>query len=265
MAHDGRCGRSVLTPRRRCTCSCVKNLHGVPHSERASAFYADSDVRADRANQAATKFRRRMNRTDRSDQQWGATVTDFVCSKLVEEAIGTGFEPDAVLGEVSEAVSNSLADSIRAGLFTGTDADVVEKKFRTDHMYCALCVLILEAVGVAEKARDRFRDEAIEIILTLVFGPNTGGVISAAARGAVRGALVSGFDAGIKALTAATPIDAAVMTVRFLGIASCPDVDRHPEDKVAIYCMLPLAKTFLGQWLLKWIGGNFAGKVPADA
>ncbi len=213
---------------------------------------------------ATTKFRRRLNRTDKSDQHWGAAVTDFISSKLVEEAIGTGFEPNAVLADITEAVSNKLADGMRRGILTGIDAGVVERKFLADHLYCALCVMILEAVELAEEARDRFRDDATEVVLTLVFGPKTGDVTSAAVRAAIRGALVAGFDTGLKALTATTLIDAGVTAVRFLGIASCPDVDRHPEEKVAIYCMVPLAEAFLGKWLLKWVESRLSEKVPDD-
>lgn len=249
MAHDARCSGSVLTPVRDCGCQCDKALHGVPHSDRGSAFFAPAEGRVERAGRVSTKFRTRLN-ADPDADRWSERASDYIGAKLTEEAIVVGFEPAGVLNAISETALDALFDAVRDGTVTSSEAERIDAVFQSGHLFCALCVAILKAVEIVAEGRDLLRDEAIQRMLDLAFPRSQ---FTAVMRGVVRGALRAAFDAGVKALSGATQLEAAVKSVRFFAVLSCPDVDRHPEDEVNEYCLQPLAVEFLAPWLQKWL------------
>jgi hypothetical protein len=121
MAHDARCSGSVLTPVRDCDCQCDKALHGVPHSDRGSAFFAPAEGRVERAGRVSTKFRTRLN-ADPDADRWSERASDYIGAKLTEEAIVVGFEPAGVLNAISETALDALFDAVRDGTVTSSEA-----------------------------------------------------------------------------------------------------------------------------------------------
>lgn len=260
MAHDARCSGSVLTPVRDCDCQCEKALHGVPHSDRGSAFFASADGRVARAGRVSTKFRTRLN-SDPDADDWSERASDYIGAKLTEEAVVAGFEPTDVLNAISETALDALFDAVRLGIVTSAEAARIDAVFQAGHLFCALCVAILKAVETIADGRDLLRDEAIKRVIDLAFPAPE---FTAVMRGVVRGALRAAFDAGVKAVVSATQLEMAVKSVRFFGVLACPDVDRHPDDEVSEYCLQPLAVEYLAPWLQNWLNAWSPVPIPVE-
>lgn len=249
MTHGTRCSGSVLTAPSKCGCACEKMLHGMPRSERGSALFGNEATRPKRAKRRESDLRQVMNRETGSNH-WSSAATDWVAAKITEKAVAVGFEPDAVLRDISDATLNALFTAVRNRTITGSVADRVDAVFQRGHVFCSLAVAVLKLADAAEELRDDLRDELVTAIVDRYFDAQ---VFDNMARSVVRGALTAGIDAGLHALTAATQYDAVVKSVRLLGILTCPDVDDHPADDVTRYCLEPLAKEFLSARLIAWV------------
>lgn len=261
MAHEASCGEATLTPRTQCGCHCGGRLHGVPHSERGRAFYEPA---AEQANVAAVR-----TAAYRSDVESAVTasgrrlkVADFLGAVLTENAIRSQFQLNPFIDDITAAVTERLATAV----LSDADQAAIRRRFRTEHLFCTLAVCIVRAYDAADDVVVTVRNAVVERVLDLAFGAPGSSVLSGAGRAAVRTALRAGVDAGVASIKQAVGAEEALTTVRFLGVLACPDVDRHPQDSVARYCLLPLVTAYLtpqAQALVQgWVGNRFQGAPP---
>jgi hypothetical protein len=261
MTHVFTCANSVLTHPSKCRCSCEQALHGVPHTERGRAFFRADDQRGIYANTIVVGYRRAMEAAEPPHRM--VAVTDYLASKFTEEAIEAHLDPRDLLTDVATAAFSAVLD--RVGEVSDSDARRVKAALRNDHIYCAIAVLLLKAADAAKAVRDDLRDAAVEGILDSVFGPSEHRTVGPVGRAIVAGAIKAGFDAGMKALDAATGASRWLIVIRLLGLLTCPNVDTHPNDDVTTHCVLPLTTAFLTDTFAAWVRARFpAGAVPDE-
>lgn len=251
MAHGSRCANSVLTPPEKCNCACERTLHGTPHSQRAQAFAVAADHQTDAANRIVTRYRRAIE--THAPGTLSMQVTDYVAARLCQESIDGGLELDDLFSSVVDPVLTGLAEGARGGSFKARDRSLIKAVFVDGHIFCVLCVLILQLNNAVEDEADALRDAAVKALVITMFGPPSPTGISDAARHVVTRALTAGINRGLEAVKAATGHASAIQSIELLGLLTCPDIDTHPDDDVYKLCLTPLSTALLSEELNDWI------------
>lgn len=190
-------------------------------------------------------------------------VTDYLAAKLCQVAIEDGLELDAVFSSIINPVLGSLLDAARDNSLTPRQASMIKAMLLEGHVFCVLCVLILELDAAVGEQLDALRDHVLSALVDAVFGSGPTGYLSPAARVIVIRALTAGVNRGLAAVKAASGPDTAIQSVQLVGLITCPDLEKHPKDAVYTMCLKPLAAAFLSEEISKWIENRFQGRLSA--
>lgn len=246
MAHTQRCSNSLNTPGDQCKCACNKKLHGIPHSERASALFGsnhNSEIKETRKYSKYKVGKLECELDNENTKEGGAKLTDLTAAIIV----------DALLSEKDKGALTALRDKLGEITITlfiesiteeiGNNKATLTKKqlqelneiLQHEHFFCTLCCEILKLTKeIEDKACELFADAVREYLKYAHedIDPIVRELIIAAAKN-IANKVISTFE---KLLT----IDAHKEATMLLALICCPNILEH-ED-VLTYCLAPLIK-----------------------
>lgn len=244
MVHTYRCANSLSTSKDRCTCACDKKLHGIPHSERASALFRSSHNGKIKEAQKCPKkkvkkLKRELNNENTKEEDTKLTdlttaiIVDVLLSEKGQDALATLRD---TLGEITITLFiESITEEIekRKDKLKKEQLQELNKIVQLDHFFCTLCCEILKLTkDIEDKACELFAD-AVRKYLKYAheeLDPIVEELIIAAAKNIAK-KVINKFE---KLLT----IDSYKEATRLLALICCPNIFEH-EDTVT-YCLKPL-------------------------
>lgn len=244
MVHTYRCANSLSTPKERCECACDKKLHGIPHSERASALFGSSDNSDISKIQKYSKYKVKELKSElneANENEYDSKLTDLTTAIIVDTLLEKG-DTQALtslrdkLGEITITLFiESIAEEIK-GLKDKLNEEQQKKLneiLQHDHFFCGLCCEILKLTkNIEDKACKLFADAVREYLeyAHKDLDPIVKKLIIAVAKNIAK-KVINKFE---KLLTIESYKDAT----RLLALICCPNIFEH-ED-VLTYCLTPL-------------------------
>lgn len=244
MAHTKSCANSLSTPRERCKCACNKKLHGIPHSERASALFRSSHNNTIEEDRKYSKYKVRELKCElrnNNTKEKGAKLTDLTTAIIV----------DTLLADEGQSALTDLRDTlgeITIKLFIESITDEIEKQkdrlsekqlqelykiLQHDHFFCILCCEILKLIKkIEDKARKLF-EAAVKEFLNHTHSnldPTVRQLLIAASKNIANKAIAT--------FKKVANIDTYEQATRLLALICCPNIFEH--DDVFIHCLMPL-------------------------
>lgn len=244
MVHTYRCANSLNTPKERCECACDKKLHGIPHSERASALFRSSHNDKIEKAQKYSKYKvreleRELDNENTKEEDTKLTdlttaiIVDVLLSEKDQDALATLRD---TLGEITITLFiESITEEIekRKDKLKKEQLQELNKIVQLDHFFCTLCCEILKLTkDIEDKACKLFADAVREYLEYAHedLDPIVRELIIAAAKNIAK-KVINKFE---KLLTA----DSCKEATRLLALICCPNIFEHGD--VLTYCLTPL-------------------------
>lgn len=246
MAHTYRCANSLSTPKEQCECACDKKLHGIPHSERASALFGsnhNSEIKETRKYSKYKVGKLECELDNKNAKEGGAKLTDLTTAIIVDTLLADKDQRALTnlrdtLGEITITLFiESITDEIdkQKNKLTKKQLQELNKLIQHDHFFCTLCCEILKLIKkIEDKGCDLF-ECAVRKFLDLRhkdLDHTIKEIIIAAAKNIANKVITT-----IEKLTA---IDTYKEATMLLALICCPNILEH-ED-VLTYCLAPLIK-----------------------
>jgi hypothetical protein len=246
MVHTYRCANSLSTPKERCECACDKKLHGIPHSERASALFGSSDNSDISKIQKYSKYKVKELKSELNEankNEYDSKLTDLTTAIIVDTLLEKG-DTQALtslrdkLGEITITLFiESITEEIETPEYKLEKEQLqkLNEVLQHSHFFCALCCEILKLI-------EKIEDKACELVADTVreylkcahedLDPIEKELIIAVAKNIAK-KVINKFE---KLLN----IDSYKEATSLLALICCPNILEH-ED-VLTYCLAPLIK-----------------------
>lgn len=246
MAHTYRCANSLSTPKERCKCACDKKLHGIPHSERASALFGtshNSNIKETRdySKYKVKELKRELNNENTKED--GAKLTDLTTTIIVDTLLSEKDQGGLTtlrdtLGEITitlfiESITEEIEE--RKNKLKKEQLQELNKILQHGHFFCTLCCEILKLIKKIEDKVCELFEAAVKKFLNLTY-PNLDHTIEqliiAAAKN-IANKMISTFEK-------VSNIDNYKEATRLLALICCPNILEHKD--VLIHSLAPLIK-----------------------
>lgn len=254
--HSASCAAAVVTTPSECACRCSGDLHGGPHTARASALVWEDPDRAKYSGQQVSKAKKAAKKAFDRGKSVGRECTDYVVTHAIDELILTDSiaEQDDARFVLKTLVDPFVDEISRAGL-DGSDAEAVRRAADEFHLLCTICVEVLRLV---QQSKDLASESAKQIARRIIKDQGEHKWLTKMARKVLRRALVRVFNSTIDLV--ADP--ARIKMLQLAGFATCPNVDDHAG--VEQYCVRPLVNGWVSQEMKDWIDARFEDRSRVD-
>lgn len=232
-----------------CKCRCIGDLHGGPHTARASALVWDAADRAKYSGQQVSNAKTAAKKAFNRGGSVGRECTDYLVTHAIDELILTGSideQADArlVLGALVEPFVDEIS---RAGL-KDSDAESIRRAADEFHLLCTICA---EVLWLVQQGKHLASESAKQIAHRIIKGQGEHKWFTPLARKVLHRALVRVFNSTIDLMV--DPV--RIKMLQLVGFATCPNVDDHKD--VEQYCVRPLVNGWVSQEMKDWIDRGF--------
>ena len=243
MVHTSACGSSKS---KNCDCDCGNVLHGITNIKAPQLFeqkFSLSKYELMQACQASAKFAgNRMPLLAKREFDYIAIVV----SKQIMLELAHKELVDNLRGKVADKIALRLINKVKDQGARRSLQKQIKLYFEYNHLVCAFCVALLEFYEIIDKGVNEIANNIANSSINEIFkGTEVSEVAKKVVKNIIERTLKKIFKVSTSKIikTHIPPPWNNEISVRIIGLMSCPEPKEHPE--VIQQCLKPLLEGYL--------------------